>query len=75
MRQGWRGFAKPTRLYWRAMALEHRPIFISLRGGAAIFAHDFEDFSPKPDGLVRETSFALNKNHTRREIIPFVHTA
>jgi hypothetical protein len=48
------------------MALEHRPFFISPRSGAAILAHGFEGFSPKPDGLVRKSSFALNQNPSRR---------
>jgi hypothetical protein len=69
------GFGKPIRPYRRAKALDHRPIFISPRSGAAILAHAFGRFPPKPDGLVRQTSCGLNQNPSRPMPNHFVNTA
>jgi len=56
------------------VALEDRLFFISLTSGAVISAHDFDIFSPKPDGLVRDNAFVLNKNPLRRMTVQFVNT-
>jgi hypothetical protein len=68
------GGTKPIRLYWRGAALDHRPFFISPRGGAAILAHGFDGSASKPDGLVRETTFALNQSPSRPDALLNLNT-
>jgi putative component of toxin-antitoxin plasmid stabilization module len=50
-------------------------IFISPRSGAAILAHDVDRSSRKPDGLLRENAFVLDRNPSRPERLPTIRRA